>query len=478
MKNTLVIGSGISGLTMALLLAQRGRKVILVEKLPFIGGYLNRFSRNGLRFDTGLHFTGGFGNVLSDMLEILNLQDVVKPAPIRTNVVLSDYGYNISLPSNGLSALAEVLSACFPKYAGRIRKYYEAEQDVARHTPTFDVKNYKQVDFVAQMTEYDALTVQEYLCQNGLDAPELQVILPIMSLCHGTPPVEAPFSYHCRCSCGLDAQVSAIQHGGDAFLKGFRREFARYDVQILTATTIERLQFHETLPLCTYATLSNGQTFEVDEIYFAIHPSSYLPLLPERFLTPQFKRRTRNLKPTCSFFTIYGWLDDEIQAQNGLTFYLQNCDLNCILTPGHLMTHSSTGMVTSNDQMNGHATFTAFRTMFPEDAESACGCNRDDYRGNVRYLEFKKQFTEQILHDVYQVYPHYKGHLHVVDAASPMTCRRFSPPIGSAYGTRQLLGSSRTAGRLSVENCHALGHHVQFPGILGCMLGAFQEAIS
>ena len=114
MKNTLVIGSGISGLTMALLLAQRGRKVILVEKLPFIGGYLNRFSRNGFRFDTGLHFTGGFGNVLSDMLEILNLQDVVKPAPIRTNVVLADYGCDITLPSNGIPALEEALSAYFP----------------------------------------------------------------------------------------------------------------------------------------------------------------------------------------------------------------------------------------------------------------------------------------------------------------------------------------------------------------------------
>ena len=71
MKNTLVVGSGISGLTMALLLAQRGKQVTIVEKMPFIGGYINRFTRQGLRFDTGLHFTGGFGDSLSGLLEIL-----------------------------------------------------------------------------------------------------------------------------------------------------------------------------------------------------------------------------------------------------------------------------------------------------------------------------------------------------------------------------------------------------------------------
>ena len=55
----IVVGSGISGLTMSLLLAMNGHRVLLLEKGPAIGGSLSRFSRRGVSFDTGFHFTGG-----------------------------------------------------------------------------------------------------------------------------------------------------------------------------------------------------------------------------------------------------------------------------------------------------------------------------------------------------------------------------------------------------------------------------------
>ncbi len=473
MKHTLVVGSGISGLTMALLLAQRGRSVWLIEQQPVLGGYLHRFSRQGLRFDTGFHFTGGFGDILSRLLERLNLQDDVQAVPLKTSIILADRDCEIALPGNGLSSLEETFSAQFSQYADSIHRFYEAEEDVFQHTPIFDLDNYTHADFLSQLTDYDALTVDDFLSQQKIDSPELRALLPIMSLCHGTPPMEAPFSYHSRCSYALDAKVSAVRQGGDAFLRGFQREFARFNVRQFPNTTIQQLQFSETQPRCTGALLSNGESLEVEEIYFAIHPLGYIPLLPDRLLTPQFKRRNKRLKPTCSFFTIYGYLDDELRAPNSLTFFLQNSDLNRILMPGNMETHSSTGMVTSNDPLNAHTTFTAFRTMFTEDLPEFS----ENYRQDPRYLEWKQKYTDAILRDVFQAYPQYKGHLHIIDSASPRTCERFSPPIGSAYGTRQLITCSRTAGSLPAENCFALGHHVQFPGILGCMLGAFTIAI-
>ena len=68
-KRTVVVGSGISGLTIALLQAQQGHEVTLVEKLPFIGGYINRYERNGLRLDIGFHFTGGANSLMPQILE-------------------------------------------------------------------------------------------------------------------------------------------------------------------------------------------------------------------------------------------------------------------------------------------------------------------------------------------------------------------------------------------------------------------------
>ena len=53
--DNVVVGSGVSGLTLALLLGLNNRKVLLIEKAPQIGGSLSRFRCNGLPFDTGFH---------------------------------------------------------------------------------------------------------------------------------------------------------------------------------------------------------------------------------------------------------------------------------------------------------------------------------------------------------------------------------------------------------------------------------------
>ena len=77
----IVVGSGVSGLTMALFLAMNGRKVLLLEKSPRIGGSLAVFSRDGVPFDTGFHFTGGLqkGGLLHDMLSALGLYGSIQP---------------------------------------------------------------------------------------------------------------------------------------------------------------------------------------------------------------------------------------------------------------------------------------------------------------------------------------------------------------------------------------------------------------
>ena len=74
------------------------------------------------------------------LLIIFDFPTPTSPNTTIFNINLFSFTFcNISLPSNGLSALAEVLSACFPKYAGRIRKYYESVAPT-RETP------YKTVD--------------------------------------------------------------------------------------------------------------------------------------------------------------------------------------------------------------------------------------------------------------------------------------------------------------------------------------------
>src|SRR6185312_4658193 len=79
----IVVGSGITGLTAARVLSQHGKSVLLLEKATILGGSLARFRVEGIPYDVGFHFTGGFTDnrdgVLDYMLSLLGVRDQIHP---------------------------------------------------------------------------------------------------------------------------------------------------------------------------------------------------------------------------------------------------------------------------------------------------------------------------------------------------------------------------------------------------------------
>jgi all-trans-retinol 13,14-reductase len=58
--DTIVIGSGVGGLTAAALLAKHGGKCVLVlERHYVVGGFTHAFHRPGYEWDVGVHYIGG-----------------------------------------------------------------------------------------------------------------------------------------------------------------------------------------------------------------------------------------------------------------------------------------------------------------------------------------------------------------------------------------------------------------------------------
>src|SRR5690606_18889569 len=89
--DVVVMGSGLSGLVSALLLAQEGKKVCVLEKNNQYGGNLQTFVRDKTIFDTGVHYIGALkkdeneGRDLS-YLNILNDLDLSQ---------LNDYQFDV-----------------------------------------------------------------------------------------------------------------------------------------------------------------------------------------------------------------------------------------------------------------------------------------------------------------------------------------------------------------------------------------------
>ena len=159
---------------------------------------------------------------------------------------------------------------------------------------------------------------------------------------------------------------------------------------------------------------------------------------------------------------MHGFFDEGFNPPPELSMYLQGNDLDATLLPG--MKNLSSSIIISNDSKNQRPTFAVLSNMFQEDCPP--------YHQNG-YDDFKQRISKHLLEQIANIYPEYTSRMHILDVSTPLTNIKYSSPLGTAYGTRQLIAQSRIFGQLPVKNCYNLGHHAQFPGILGCMLSAF-----
>lgn len=464
--HSIVVGSGIGGMSMALLLAAAQRRVTLLEVRPKIGGFMQRFRRGGVPFDTGFHFTGGFENVLAQMLQVLGIDDLVKEAPFRSRIFLGESGRRLDLPGGGIDALADYLASEFAEKRDAVYHYYKCEKAVVEHTPMFDLRDRDLAEKLA-LNEYDLMTLDEFFDRLGV-VGELRAVLGSPAMCHGTPPCDSSVTHHCRVSFGLGNHIARVECGGDAFIDGFRREAEKLGIEVRTGVCIAKCLKEAGCRECRRVVLSDGSELEFDDMFLAIHPKAILNLLPEEAVNTFFRRRIEALEDSCGFFSVFGVIEPTAKAMPELTSYLSTNDLNRILLPGRGGT--GTGMVIAEEKDAAGKrlrTFTAFSSVWPEDTA------RWNEKRDAMYLEYKERYAQRIYDEVYRVYPELRGRVDWKASSSLLTFRDYAPPTGCAYGVRQKLGISRIFGRLPVRNFYAIGQSALIPGMLGTMMASF-----
>jgi phytoene dehydrogenase-like protein len=470
----LVAGSGISGMAMALLLAKAGRKVLLIEKQSAIGGCMRRFKRKGIPFDTGFHFTGGFGGLLSDMLRVLGMEKDICPEflndPKTNRIFLENSNSMYEFPS-GSDAFGKTLKKYFPDECEAINKYLHIEDDIERRTPFMDLNKLSSEDLfvLMQQIDEDSISLQEYL-DSITSNTKLQAVIGNAALCYGSPPAVIPLSMHCRAAVGMHKSLARVTGGGDAFINSFKRRAMELNIDIMTNTEISDIVQRDGKTISAVR-LSNGKTCSFENCILAIHPREIISILPEDAVPESTRQTIEKYEESFSFFSLFATIQTACQVPCALTSYLANDNLNEIISPGSDACAMAilTGVeVVGNDKVN---VLCAFENEFPGKARRwqnvVCRENDDSYQ------QYKKCHAEAMIKKIEKVYPEYAGKINILSTSSTLTFEEYLPPFGSAYGIMHKVGEQSLFGRLPVRNFYAIGQSALIPGILGAMLSSF-----
>jgi len=203
--DTIIIGSGIGGLTTASLLSRTGQTVLVLEQHYVAGGCTHCFEDEGFEFDTGIHYIGN----IKSRNKVLNVitQNGIEWVRLGHD---NDFIYDTIIVDSkryafkpGKETMIQYLSELFPLESNNIRKYIDIVQHVAKLELFFMAKivrpqwlGYLIRTFLCdEFKTFAKKSVKDVLRQYFKDE-QLMAVLGGLSIDGGPPPKKQSFFIH------------------------------------------------------------------------------------------------------------------------------------------------------------------------------------------------------------------------------------------------------------------------------------------
>nr|KAG5704661.1 hypothetical protein BaRGS_025303 [Batillaria attramentaria] len=209
--DAIIVGSGAGGLTTGVLLAQAGKKVLVLEQHDQAGGCCHTFVEKGYEFDTGIHYIGDMNSTRTrDLLDQLT-GGQLDWAPMDTDfdtVALGDPEKVRRYPMHGgKEKYFEHIASFFPQEKEAIMKYRKLILDadksfdgviilkvLPKPLVAFLLKT-RLVRLIFSFLKYSTVTLQETL-DSLTDNKELKTVLSYICGDYGVLPRDVPFILH------------------------------------------------------------------------------------------------------------------------------------------------------------------------------------------------------------------------------------------------------------------------------------------
>lgn len=479
--DVVIIGSGISALTSGLLLAQKGKKVILLEQYIKPGGYMHSFQRFGETFDTGAHYFGALGpkQPFRVLLEHMGVFDEDLFAPLNPDAfdLFSFPRGKVTFPQGYENCISE-LSAIFPNDKDAVRKYFELIQKTSSCFPTYNFNDSPETSFPPEALDLSLKQVVEGITSNE----NLKSVFYAYCGLHGVYPEDVAFGFHAIVTDSLIRGPYGLNGGGDRLTQKFVSAIEALGGQVLCKRKVEKLEVDGRQ--VKKVVCANGEEFSAEWVISSIHPKSTFRLLSdESMFPPVFKERMKNMRESIGIFGMYAVCDQKPPTNPATNYYFFRSDdprdMFAPTNPGDeppVIFMSSPKRQWAADEKNFPMSLhvAAPYEWFTPYAEEKWG------RRSAGYKELKGVIGDSILKAVEKHQPGLPACIRQTQSSTPLTHLHFNgSEEGSSYGiyhSIQNTGARALGPRTKILNLLLTGQNCLFPGLLGAATSALRTS--
>jgi len=454
-----VIGSGISGLSAALLLARKNKKVALIEKNRFLSPVLRDFRRNGISCSPGFHYSGGFNKAgpLSVLFNYFGISEKIKVSPLPEkafDTILLDGNRKILFPS-GIENIRELLSSAFPSSRSAIEKYIEAIKEINNKTCFMNF----EMDFGPYPEKlFRNESLEELLLKSGAEKTLIDVLGDYGYALYGSAAHEAPFYLHALVAGSLYYSAATVDGGGDAISKAFEKLLGKNGVDIFCGNPVTAVKV-DGKRIFQGVELADGKFIESRDCISTIHPRLLKNIIPANAMRPVFFKKIELCENTFSPFMLFLDIDKVYKNNFNTNFYRIHRRNGNISDPDFFCA--------SGCAVHEKSALAVLKPCPEETTLKFLSIAEEDYHS------FKEEYSEKIISEFTDIFPEMKGRFKVLEALSPRSYQRYTGSInGSMYGLKKTVNNASLNPVTDIKGFYLAGQSVKIPGITGALVSA------